>query len=308
MITPQQMVESINAVFGRHAGFRALHAKGLWCRGTFVATPEAAQLTRAAHMQGEPVDVTVRFSNGSGDPASPDYADDVRGMAVTFHLPDGSRTDILGQTARRAPVRTPDEFIALVRAAAAPQRLPLYLAKHPHAIRALAANLPVIGPPASFATRAYYPLHAFRWVNADGAGRSVRYTWLPEAGDEGISRKEAKRRGRNYLQEEIGERLGRGPVRFTLQLQLAEEGDKVDDPMSVWPDQRTTVVAGTLEVTGLTDDPESGGDILVFDPVRVTDGIEPSNDPILNYRPRAYSVSVDQRAAPAERPSVTTRE
>jgi catalase len=307
VITPLEMVDAINAVFGRHARARALHAKGVWCKGTFVATPEAAALTRAVHMQGTPVDVTVRFSNGSGDPNSADYADDVRGLAVTFHLPDGSRADILGQTARRAPVRNPDEFIELVRAADARWRLPLYLAKHPHAIPALGQNLPLLGPPASYATRAYYPLHAFRWLNADGAGRFVRYTWLPEAGEAGISRGEARRLGRHYLREELAERLGRGPVRFTLQLQLADEGDDVNDPTSVWPAERPTVVGGTLEVTALTDDPEVDGQVLVFDPVRVTDGIEPSDDPILRYRPEAYSVSVERRAA-AESPAVTARE
>jgi catalase len=36
--------------------------------------------------------------------------------------------------------------------------------------------------------------------------------------------------------------------------------------------------------------------VLVFDPTRVTDGIELSDDPILRFRPRAYSVSVARRA------------
>ena len=40
----------------------------------------------------------------------------------------------------------------------------------------------------------------------------------------------------------------------------------------------------------------SGGEIFVFDPVRVTDGIELSEDPILQFRPKAYSVSIERRA------------
>jgi catalase len=35
----------------------------------------------------------------------------------------------------------------------------------------------------------------------------------------------------------------------------------------------------------------------VFDPTRVTAGIELSDDPILHFRPRAYSASVERRAA-----------
>jgi hypothetical protein len=48
------------------------------------------------------------------------------------------------------------------------------------------------------------------------------------------------------------------------------------------------------------EDPERSGDVIVFDPVRVTDGIELSDDPVLRFRPRAYSVSVDRRIASRE--------
>ena len=59
MISPEQGVAVIHQRFGRHAGYRALHAKGIVCGGTFTATPEAASLTRAAHMQGTPTPVTA---------------------------------------------------------------------------------------------------------------------------------------------------------------------------------------------------------------------------------------------------------
>ena len=35
--------------------------------------------------------------------------------------------------------------------------------------------------------------------------------------------------------------------------------------------------------------------VMVMDPMRLTDGIEPSDDPILHVRPGAYSVSVERR-------------
>lgn len=294
MLTPEQTVDAINERYGRHRA-RALHAKGSVCEGTFTSTPEAARLTRAVHMQGEPVDVTVRFSNGSGDPRSRDWEPDVRGMATTFHLADGGRTDISAQTTPHFPGRSQDEFIELVRASepgvAALWRFPLFLAKHPRALRNTPGDLGTLKPPASYATRRYYAIHAFKWLAGDGGGRYVRYTWLPEAGVESLGLREAKGRGDDYLQEELHERLGRGPIRFSLELQIAAEGDAVHDPTSSWPDSRERVIAGTLEVTGLTD----RGRDFVFDPTRVVDGIELSEDPILNFRPRAYSVSADRR-------------
>ena len=65
--------------------------------------------------------------------------------------------------------------------------------------------------------------------------------------------------------------------------------------MSVWTGARE-LSAGTVEVTAPIADPEADGGLVVFDPVRVVDGIELSEDPILRYRERAYSASVSRRS------------
>jgi catalase len=297
---PQQAIDAIHALSGEHRGFRAVHGKGIVCKGSFKATPEAAELTRAAHMQGDRTPVTVRFSNGGGDPHVPDYRQDARGMATKFYLPDGSRTDIVALTLPRFFVRRPEDFIGLTRAGKtlfgsfAP-RLPLFIATHREALPAVRAFL-AQKPPASYAACRYNGIHSFKWIDADGGERWVRYSWLPEAGEETLSTGEAKRRGPDYLQEEIAERLGRAPARFTLQLQIAGDSDPIDDATAAWPDEREAVAVGTLEVDSLDDEREQGDDVLVFDPTRVTDGIETSDDPILHFRSRAYSVSIELRS------------
>jgi catalase len=298
-ITPEEAIDAANEVFGRHAGHRALHAKGTLVSGIFTATPAGARLTRAAHMRGEPVKVTARVSNGAGDPHAPDYAPDVRGLAVKFYLPDGSRTDIVAQSAPRFPARTPEAFVELMRASAPSASMPLkfarFLARNPVAIGGLPANTRALLPPASYATIPYYAVHAYRWLDGDGASRYVRYTLVPHVTELPFAPWQARRRGRDYLQHEIRERLARGPVRFKLELQLAEPGDPVDDPTSVWPKERASVIGGTLELTGLETERETEGDVLVFDPVRVTEGIELSDDPVLRFREHAYSASVARR-------------
>ena len=143
MVTPEEMIDGLNSVFGLHRGRRTLHAKGTFCRGTFTPTEEAG------------LEVTARLSNGSGDPVSPDYSADVRGLAVTFHLPDSGRTDILAQTSPRFPVRTPDDFLALTRAVQPGVgllwRFPAYLARHPRAVTTLAAGANAAKPPPTYA-------------------------------------------------------------------------------------------------------------------------------------------------------------
>jgi catalase len=300
MTTAREAVDVVNERFGRHPGARALHAKGMLCAGTFTASPGAASLTRAAHMQGDGVRATVRFSNGAGDPEVPDYEPDVRGLAVKLYLPDGTRTDIVAQTAPRFVTPTPEGFVDLMRAstggASQALKVPLFLARHPRTLPALPALLSGLKTPASYATRPYYAIHSFRWLDAGGDARYVRYRWAPEAGEETISLREAKRRGRDYLREDLVARLESGSVRFGLELQIAAEGDPVDDPTQPWRDDRETLGGGTLEVTGLEHDREGPGDVLVFDPTRVTDGIELSDDPVLRFRADAYAVSVERRS------------
>ena len=145
-------------------------------------------------------------------------------------------------------------------------------------------------PPESYATVAYNGIHTFRWENADGEARHVRWHLEPEAARVELADEEAKARGRDYLQEEIA---GRAGAAWRMSVSIAEDGDAIDDPTEQWPDERERVEVGRLELTGVESDREqSPDDVLVFDPTRMIDGIETSDDPILPFRPRAYAVSV----------------
>lgn len=300
MTSPEKAIEAIDERFGAHPGYRALHAKGGVYTGRFAATPEAATLTRAAHMGGGEVPATVRFSNANGNPAVPDYAPDVRGMAVAFHLADGTRTDISAQTVPRFPFDGVDPFLEFVRHSKpnpiSAIRLALLLARHPRAIGAILENRSTLRPPSSYAARAYYAVHAFRWLDAGGGERYVRYTWRPTVDEADLEPREAKRLGRDYLREELERRLEEGPVRFDLEVQVAGPGDDPDNPSAVWPEDRERVTVGALAVIGPSDE----GDEFVFDPTRVTDGIELSDDPVLRFRPRAYALSHERRTGGAD--------
>jgi catalase len=291
-------VEAINEVSGRHDGHRAAHARGTLCAGTFTPTAEAAQLSPAAHFR-EPVRVTVRLSNGSGNPNAPDgERTEGRGMAIKFYLPDGGTTDIVSLTLPVFFVREPDDFVEFVRArkpdpeTGGPdmQKIGAFLGEHPETGAALQLILPSMTPPRSYATCAFNSLHAFRLGE-----RWARYRIEPEAGVEVVPEDEIDGLAPDYLQTEIRERLDAGPVRFTLYARLAADDDPIDDPTVAWPDERERVELGTIELTGLDTSREQDGDVLVFDPTRITDGIECSPDRILQFRSHAYSVSVERR-------------
>ena len=298
MVTPDDAIDAIRGTGGAQPGYRALHAKGKLYRGTFTGTGDAAQLSRAVHLNGSTVPALIRFSSGSGNPAQPDNAPGVRGMAVKFTLPDGKTTDVSTQTAKLFPASTPDGFIDLLRAlrpgATAPLRLAGYIATHPRFLSALPVVRAANTVPVSYGTVEYHGLHAFLWVAADGSARLVRYHLLPDAGEQLLSPDVAKTKSADFLIEELDQRLASGPVRFSYQVQIAADGDSTVDPSRPWRSQQTVTV-GTLDITGIETEREHGGDIVVFDPMRVTDGIEPSDDPVLRFRTLAYSASVKLR-------------
>lgn len=301
MPTPEEAVDRINERFGRHPRHRALHAKGVFLSGTFTATGAASAICRAAHLQGLQIPVRARLSNGSGDPNAPDNEPDVRGLAVKFDLPDGSATDISSQSVPRFAVKSIEAFLDLLKVTepslGGVARLPLYAARNPGFVRSLPANAPALRPPPSFANVHFYAIHAFRWLAADGSARYVRYEWVPQAGSERLGLREARKRGRDFLFEELAARLRGGDARWTLSVQIAGPDDDPDDPAKHWPPDRERIDAGTLTLTDVLEDPEAEGGPVVFDPARITDGIELSGDPILRFRPDAYSVSVDRRSA-----------
>jgi catalase len=296
--TPEEAIAATHDRFGTHPRARRLHAKGTLLKGTFTPTPAAARLSRAAPFQDGPVPLTARVSNASGNPNDPDYAPDIRGLAVKLVLPDGKHTDISAQTNHRSPVPDIAAFTELLRSSKAPAaawKLPLFLAQHPQVALDLPRSAALMAPPVSFATRRYYALHAFRWVDAEGTVRHVRYEFAPAAGVKTLSPLAARKRGPHYLQEEILARVAEEPVRFRFEVIVAEQGDPVDDSSQVWPADRERLDAGTIALTGPDTERETGDDVLVFDPTRVVDGIELSDDPLLHFRTRAYSVSVQER-------------
>jgi catalase len=297
-----RLVDALNGAYGVHAGHRAAHAKGVLCAGSFTATRTAAAITTAPHLQGDPVRAHVRFSNGGGDPTVADGTRDARGIAVKLYLADGTTTDIIGITLPVFFVRTPEELIEFNAArrpdpaTGAPdmEKVGAFLAEHPETVPAVTAaiTMPI---PASYAQLAYHALHTFTFVAADGSVTAGRYHLVPEAGEASLTDEEAAARPEHYLREELEARLASAPAVFHLDLEVAGEGDPLDDPTAQWPAERERVRLGDLTISALAFDREVDGDVLVFDPTRVPAGIELSGDQILHARSGAYRESVRRR-------------
>ncbi len=296
---PVQIVDALNKRFGVHPGFRANHAKGIVAEGSFTASPEAAALSRSPLFTGARLPVTVRFSDSGGLPNVPDAAPvaNPHGMAIKFHLPGGGESDIVVNAFKFFPVATPEDFLALQLAAGPPGSPPspqftAFLASHPSVAKANAT----VGTPASFVEEQYFGVDAFVFVNKAGKKQPFRYIVAPEKVVH-LSREEAAKKSPDYLMEDLPARLAKGPVTFHLKAQLAAPGDPTGDPTRAWPDDRPVVDLGVLTIDRIVADNAAAEKKLLFLPGRLTDGIEPSDDPLIAARDAAYAVSFGRRSA-----------
>ncbi|WP_407154589.1 catalase family peroxidase [Bradyrhizobium sp. STM 3557] len=295
----ERLVNDMNKVFGVHAGFRANHAKGVVVEGHFKPSAEAAGLSRAALFGGAEIPVTVRFSDSTGVPDLPDGSDDANphGMAVKFHLPDGSDMDIVINSLKFFPVSTSEEFHDLLVAisqsppdAAKPTKLEQFAASHPTVPAALAT----VATPDSLAHEAYFGINAFVFVNKSGERQAIRYQMLPETIVH-LDKAEAAKRAPDFLMQELPQRLKQGPVTFHFKAQLGAAGDSTKDPAKPWPDDRKLVELGVLTIDKAVPDSDEAQKKLLFLPGQLTEGIEQSDDPMIDVRNGAYSVSFSRR-------------
>jgi catalase len=286
---------------GTRPGYRVAHAKGVVCEGTFVPSANATSISKALHFQHGPVPVTVRFSDGPANPFIADNSHDAgpRGIGVRFALPGGSLTDVEGISHNGFVVGTGEDFLALLKAAAAtnpahphPWPIEAFFAVHPRAAKFVQETAAV---PASFATQPYFSNNAFVFVNAGGVKRAGRYQFIPMERGRNLGDAEARAMPPNFLVEELRTRLTRGPVEFRLVVQLANAGDPTNDASLAWPDDRVTVDMGTIRIAAVVDDSARAEQGLVFFPTALTDGIELSDDPLPVLRTSAYAMSFARR-------------
>ena len=148
--------------------------------------------------------------------------------------------------------------------------------------------------PASFLDQQYQGLNAFILVNGAGDRQPARFRIVPEHLVL-LEPGEAAKRPPDFLIRDLPGRLARGPATFRLQAQLAAPGDQTKDPSRPWPDDRRIVDLGVLTIERAVPDSAAAEKPLLFLPGQLADGIELSDDPMVNVRNGAYAVSFSRR-------------
>jgi catalase len=299
----EELLRQFDTIFGQHPGFRPAHAKGALLTGTFTPAPGADYFTRAPHILRESTPVTVRFSDSTGLPLVPDNDPNAnpRGIAIRFHLAEHVHTDIIGHSTDGFPTHTGEEFLEFLRALAAsdpskpsPSPIEVYLGKHPKALAFVQAPRPA---PSSFAREAYFGVTAMQFTNKYGLTHYGRYRIVPEAGTDHLSDAAAAAKSENFLFDELRQRVSSGPIAFQVVVQLAGSEDTVDDATVHWPEDRRLAEFGRIVLTTLSPASDAAQKQIIFDPIPRVDGIDPSEDPLLELRAAVYLLSGRRRRA-----------
>ncbi|MBP0466896.1 catalase family peroxidase [Roseomonas sp. PWR1] len=300
--TPEQLVDALEGMFGRNAGLRRAHPKGFCAEGEWVSTGAGAALTTAATLApGVRAPVLARFSLAGGNPRAPDNVDNARGLAMRLDLPGNESQDFVVISAPVFGVRTPEQFrdnlIARRPDPATGQpdqaRIQAFVAANPEVTRQ-AAWIRANPPSDSYASAPYFGVHSFLFTNAAGQVRPARWSFEPAEGRRSMTPEDRQRLGANFLEAELAARLARGPAEWRVFLTPAQEGDVLTDATLAWPEDRPRVEVARLSIRRVAAADACTG--LMFSPVSLPRGIDPSEDPILQMRTPAYAESFSRRS------------
>jgi catalase len=301
-LTPNKLVDAFTPPGDKPPlGHRRNHAKGICFTGVFEANGAGSELSRVrAFAQGQ-YPVLGRFNLGTTNPDAPDATVRVRGVGVSISTPDGEEWRMAMINPPFFAVSTPQAFYDLLLASGSkdPNAMPTFVKDHPEFAKfgEWAKSAPWTG---SYAEERFNSLNSFIFTDNSGGDHAVRWSFLPAAQPVAVSPEEFAKRGPDFLEQEITERIRSGPARWTMQVTVANPGDPTADPTEEWPPDRRTIEVGTLIVQQIEAEPDGPCRDINFDPTVLPSGVKTSDDPFPAARSSAYAKSYDRRTAEAK--------
>lgn len=291
---------------------RVVHARGSGAHGYFQVYKDMSQFTKAKFLcdPSRKTPVFVRFSTVVGFRGSADTVRDVRGFATKFYTEEGNY-DLVGnnmpvffiQDAIKFPDLVhsikPEPHNEMPQAAAAHDNFWDFASLTPESTHMLMWVLSDRALPRSYAHMEGFGVHTFRWINAKGESRFVKYHWKPLLGVHSQVFDEAQKTAgadADYNRRDMWESLEMGmPYEYELGVQIIEEKD-IDkfefdllDPTKLVPEEDFPVVRiGKMTLNRNPENFFAETEQVAFHPGNVVPGIDLTNDPLLQGRLFSY--------------------
>lgn len=292
---------------------RIVHARGSGAYGYFECTESMKDITRAAFLgkKGKRTPVLVRFSTVQGSRGSNDTVRDVRGFAVKFYTEQGNY-DLVGnnmpvffiQDAMKFPdlvhAVKPEPHHEMPQGGSAHDTFWDFISLMPESLHHVFWAMSDRGIPRSYRMMEGFGVHTFRFVDAAGVGTFVKFHWKPKLGAHGLVWDEASTlmgKDPDFHKRDLWEAIEVGDFpEWDLGVQLIPESDEhlfpfdLLDPTKLVPEELVPVRRiGRLVLDRNPDNFFSEIEQAAFHPGHVVDGIDFTNDPLLQGRLFSYT-------------------
>ena len=269
--------------------------------GVFEANGAGSELSKAAVFVRGEYPVLGRFNLATPNPNAPDATVRVRGLGMQISAPDGQEWRSAMIDPPVFTVSTPQAFYELLLASGSkdPNAMKAFVAAHPEFAKFAdwAKNAPWTG---SYAEERFNSLNSFVFADVSGADHVVRWSLLPAAQPVAVTPDELAKRGPDFLEQEIAQRVATAPQRWTMLVTVANPGDPTADPTEAWPANRRSIEVGTLIAQHVQAERDGPCRDINFDPTVLPSGMRTSDDPFPAARSSAYAKSYDLRTAEAK--------
>ena len=291
---------------------RVVHARGSGAHGYFLPYQSMAEYTKAKFLQdpNKKTPVFVRFSTVVGSRGSADTVRDVRGFATKFYTEEGIY-DLVGnnipiffiQDAIKFPdlvhAIKPEPDNEMPQASAAHDTFWDFVANTPELAHMILWVLSDRALPRSYRMMDGFGVNTFRFVNAEGKARFVKFLWKPLLGVHSLVWDETQKiAGKNpdYNREDLWEAIEMGDYpeyEFYIQMIEEQDEDKFDfdilDATKFWPEELVPPMkVGKMVLNRNPDNFFAETEQVAFHPGNVVPGIDFSNDPLLQGRLFSY--------------------
>ncbi|MDQ6826539.1 MAG: catalase HPII [Candidatus Eremiobacteraeota bacterium] len=291
---------------------RVVHARGTGAHGYFQVYKSMAPYTRAHFLQDPSVKtpVFVRFSTVGGSRGSADTPRDVRGFAVKFYTQEGNY-DLVGnnmpvffiQDAIKFPdfvhAVKPEPHNEIPQASSAHDTLWDFVSltlETSHMMMWLMSDRAI---PKSLRMMEGFGVHTFRFINAKGESRFVKFHWKPLLGVHSLVWDEAQKlagKDADFNRRDLYESIENGDYpewEFGVQIFGDKEADSFDfdilDPTKLIPEELVPVERiGKMTLNRNPDNFFAETEQVAFCASHVVPGIDFTNDPLLQGRVFSY--------------------
>lgn len=292
---------------------RVVHARGFGMHGEFEAYESMEDYTKAAFLseKGKKTPVFARISTVVGQRGSTDIPRDVRGFAVKFYTDEGNY-DLVGNNMPIFFIQDGIKFPDLVHAIKPEphNEIPQATGAHDTFWDFVANNqetanqvMWLMSPralPRSYSMMEGFSINTFRFVNAKGEARFVRFHWKPVLGVHSFEWDEAQKVTGNdpdFNRRELWTNIEMGNYpEWELGVQMIEEKDEFNfdfdilDATKFWPEEEIPVkIIGKMTLNRNVDNFFAETEQAAFHPGHVVPGIDFSNDPLLQARLFSYT-------------------